>query len=133
MTDFLKAWQAFWGQFRDGGKPIPAYVRELAPEDAAFPYIIYEAPRGGYWGVTTLTAFVWCEGKGKSLPTAQVARILDAIADAIPHSGAKITWNGGGAAIYRNPSGFVSLYQTPDEGERPVLGGRISVEVHFYC
>lgn len=73
-------------------------------------------------------------GKNASGSDCQTVRaaILDLIASAIPDEGITLTLTGGhgSIALYRNEAGFMSYYDDPTDTS--VLGGRVSVEVHYY-
>ena len=129
MTGLHAALQAFWSSFTYGSA-IPAYEQGNVPDDAAYPYITYEAVEGAYWGSTFLTAFVWVKKESGVDWQAQRAAILDLIALAIPTCGTTVSFTNGNARLERNPSGFMSYYD--DQSDTSVAGGRVSYEISFY-
>lgn len=53
----MDRWQAlydFWSRFG-----IPAYEENSVPDDAAYPYLTYEATVGGFESVLSLSASIW--------------------------------------------------------------------------
>ena len=130
MTGLHAALQAFWGGFTYAEAAIPAYEQGNVPNDAAYPYITYEAVEGAYWGSTFLTAFVWVKKESGVDWQAQRAAILDLIALAIPTCGTTVSLTNGNARLERNPSDFMSYYDDPTDTS--VAGGRVSYEISFY-
>ncbi len=132
MTAIHAALQAFWAQFSYGGSAIPAYETGNVPDGATLPYITYEVASGAMLGAGFLTAFVWIKNVSGADSQAKRAAILDLIAAAIPDEGITLTLTGGhgSIALYRNDAGFMSYYGDPTDTS--VLGGRVSVEVHYY-
>jgi len=142
MTGLHTALQTFWSQFAYG-TAIPAYEQGNVPETVPdpvtgnpiptpYPYITYEVAQGAYFGATVLTAFVWVQKTSGVDAQAVRAAILDLIAAAIPDEGITLTLTGGhgSIALYRNDAGFMSYYDDPTDTS--VLGGRVSVEAHYY-
>ena len=131
MTGLHAALQAFWGGFTYG-TAIKAYEQGNVPSAATYPYITYEAVDGAMLGAGFLTAFVWVQKTSGTDAQAVRAAILDLIAAAIPDEGITLTLaNGHGSiALYRNDAGFMSYYDDPTDTS--VLGGRVSVEAHYY-
>ena len=127
MTGLHTALQTFWSQFAYG-TAIPAYPSDNVPDTAVYPYITYEVTQGAYFGATVLTAFVWVKKTGAW--AAKRAAILDAIAEAIPEEGAKISFAGGNARLRRNDAGFMSYYDDPADAS--IAGGRVSYEITYY-
>ena len=132
MTGFLEGFYRLWSSFQDEGKPIPAYVNHDVPENAKFPYITYEAEGGTPFSFGIVTGIVWCEAKNGS-PLRQLGRIMDAIAAHIPPEGVRVECGDGYMMVFRNQSGFQSLYGAAETtGTSKIIGGRISLEVHYY-
>lgn len=130
MRALHQALYTFWSGFHHGSTSIPAYLTGHVPDDAAFPYITFEVVEGGFGGATLLTAIVWCkDGSGASV-NAQRAAILDEIRAAIPESGRVLRFTGGACVLYPNDANFLSYYDDPED--KTVLGGRVSVEAHYY-
>lgn len=124
MTGLKRALYAFWSGFG-----IPAYLTDSVPSDAAYPYITYEAVRGGGMSRTILTATSW----HKKAPDGNLERmnVMDQIAAAIPESGKILPVEGGGfVVLYRNDANFQSDVQ--DEDDDTILGGRTSYQINFY-
>lgn len=132
MTAIHAALQAFWAQFSYGGSAIKAYEQGNVPDGATLPYITYEVSAGAMLGSGFLTAFVWVKNVSGSDCQAVRAAILDLIATAIPDDGITLTLTGGhgSIALYRNDAGFMSYYDDPTDTS--VLGGRVSLEAHYY-
>ena len=132
MTAIHAALQAFWGGFSYGGAVIPAYESGNVPDSATLPYITYEVAAGAMLGAGFLTAFVWVKNASGTDAQAKRAAILDLIAAAVPDEGITLTLTGGhgSIALYRNDAGFMSYYDDP--ADMSVLGGRISLEAHYY-
>lgn len=126
------ALQAFWGGFRYASAAVPAYEIGNVPDNAAMPYITYEVGAGAILSAGFLTAFVWV--KRASGYDAQVVRatILDSIAAAIPEAGLRLDLanDAGMVTLERNGAGFLQYYDDPTDTS--VLGGRVSVEAHYY-
>jgi len=131
MTGLHTALQTFWSQFTYGAA-IPAYPSDNVPDTAVYPYITYEVVEGAMLGAGFLTAFVWVQKTSGVDAQAVRAAILDLIAAAIPDEGITLTLTGGhgSIALYRNDAGFMSYYDDPTDTS--VLGGRVSVEAHYY-
>ena len=132
MTAIHTALQTFWGGFSYSAATIPAYETGNIPNNAVLPYITYEVASGTMLGAGFLTAFVWVQKTSGTDAQAVRAAILDLIAAAIPDEGITLTLaNGHGSiALYRNDAGFMSYYDDPTDTS--VLGGRISLEAHYY-
>ena len=132
MTAIHTALQAFWGGFSYSGAAIPAYEQGNVPDGSALPYITYEVSSGAMLGTGFLTAFVWVLNVSGTDAQAKRAAILDLIAAAIPDEGIMLTLTGGhgSIALYRNNAGFMSYYDDPTDTS--VLGGRVSLEAHYY-
>ena len=131
MTGLHSALHAFWGGF-SYGTAIKAYEQGNVPSTATYPYITYEVAAGAMLGAGFLTAFVWVKKTSGTDAQAERAAILDLIAAAIPDEGITLTLaNGHGSiALYRNDAGFMSYYDDPTDTS--ILGGRISLEAHYY-
>lgn len=127
MKAFQTALTAFWKGFSYDGEPVKAFLSGHVPSGTAFPYITYDVSKGDAFSGNVLTAFVWCKSTDANV---QRAEILDLIADAIPHGGRKLAFDGGYAVLYRNAADFQSLYDDPEDVS--VLGGRTSCEVRYY-
>ena len=126
MTAAWQALQSFWASFKDGNRRIKAFSGDV-PKNEPLPYFTYSAEVGSFGGALTLSALLWCDG-GK----ANLARILDKVAEAIPESGAVVRTRSGAMVLYRG-AGFLSEYPVePNDTEKPICAGRISYEVHFY-
>ena len=132
MTAIHTALQTLWSGFSYNGTSIPAYEMGNVPDGAVLPYIAYEVASGAMLGAGFLTAFVWVENTSGVDAQAVRAAILDLIAADIPDEGITLTLTGGhgSIALYRNDAGFMSYYDDPTDTS--VLGGRISLEAHYY-
>ena len=138
MTAIHTALQAFWDGFSYEGAVIKAYENGNVPKNkdgiltVTYPFITYEVAGGAMFGTGFLTAFVWVKNVSGADSQAKRAAILDLIAAAIPDEGITLTLTGGhgSIALYRNDAGFTSYYDDPTDTS--VLGGRVSVEAHYY-
>lgn len=132
MTDLHRALYAFWHErFKTmDGAPVPAYLTGHVPDTAAFPYLTFEVVQGAAFSLSFLTATVWLRAQSGVNVNAQRAHILDQVAVAIPHGGARLDVGGGAVSLYRNDGNFLS-YVT-DEDDPSVVGGRISYQINYY-
>lgn len=127
MTDLHKALYNFWASFG-----LPAWHQDTVPGEAVLPYITFETVSGEALSATILTGTVWMrdEDDGTSI-NAKRAAVLDRIADAVPQAGARLdAGDGGYLMLYRNSGNFQRYVQDPED--RKVVGGRTTLEVHFY-
>lgn len=123
MTELKDALYDFWSGFG-----LPAYLQDSVPEDAALPYITYEAVQGDAMSATVLVAHNWHQKAPRG--NAERNEVMDAIARAIPAQGRVVPVGRGYIALYRNDANFQS--DVADEEDASVIGGRTSYEVHFY-
>ncbi len=130
MTELHKALYGFWSQFQDENQPIKAYLNGLVPRSATFPYITFEVVEGAFFGFSVLTAICWCKKENGQDANAQRARILDAIALALPEGGTRVSFSGGMVVLQRNEAGFLSYYDDPQDST--VLGGRVSYQIQYF-
>ena len=133
MIDITSALWRFWEQFTLDGAPVPAYQADAVPDDAAYPYITFEAPQGEAFGRLPLVARLWCryELENNAAAIAQRMAIGEAIAKAIPPLvGHKLPLSVGFLMLYRGSGDF--LYPMQDAGDKNVIGLRIGYEVTYY-
>lgn len=124
MTELKTTLFDFWSQFG-----VPAYLQDNVPDDAALPYITYEATRVPGLSSLPLTAIAWfpISVDGNMRRTA----FQDAVELMIPESGIMLPVGDDGFIILdRNPSGFVGDYQ--DQENNKIIGARVSYLVRFY-
>ncbi len=127
MTGLHKALYQFWASFG-----LPAWSQDTVPDEAVLPYITFDVVSGDALGATLLTGTAWLrdEDDGTSV-NARRAQVLEQIAAAVPPAGLKLdTEDGGFIMLYRNSGNFQRNVQDPED--RKVVGGRTTLEVHFY-
>lgn len=125
MTDLHKALYNFWASFG-----LPVWHQDTVPEEAVLPYITFQTVSGEAMSATILTATAWFRDEDQGV-NAQRAAVLDQIAQAVPHEGRMLpVGDKGYLMLYRNSGTFQSYVQ--DEEDKKVVGGRTSLEVHFY-
>lgn len=126
MTGVKKALYRFWSSFG-----LPAWGQDTVPETAVLPYITFDTVSGDAMGSTILSGTVWLYDAAEIDADAHRAVILDQIAEAVPHTGLRLdTEDGGFIMLYRNSGNFQRNVQDPED--RKVVGGRTTLEVHFY-
>ncbi len=126
ISDVHKALQTFWSQFEWDGNLIPAYASGEVPNGAQLPYITYQVAYCNFGEATILSMMFWCNlTKHGNICRAEM---LDAIASAIGHK-RTIPIPGGSIRLYP-ATPYQSYYDDPTE--RDVIGGRTSLQAHFY-
>lgn len=126
MTELNMALYKFWTSFG-----LPVWLQDTVPEEAVLPYITFQAVSGEAMSATILTATAWFRMPEEGSVNVQIAAVLDQIAAAVPNSGTMLrVGNKGYLMLYRNSGTFQSYVQ--DEEDKNVVGGRTSLEVHFY-
>lgn len=130
MTSLYKALRAFWSQFEDSGEAIPAYFSGYVPNDAAFPYVTYEAVDGEGLSQNVLTAFCWFKAANGYNAREHAAAFMDQVKAIITPRGYKLPLQGGFALIYPNGGTFLSY--TEDQADHDIIGARVSYEIHYY-
>lgn len=124
MTELKTTLFDFWTQFG-----MPAYLQDSVPDDAALPYITYEATRVPGMSSLPLTAIAWfpISVDGNMRRTA----FQDAVELLIPEGGIMLPVGGDGFIILnRNDSGSLMDYQ--DQDNKNIIGARVSYLVRFY-
>ena len=126
MTDVQRALYQFWASFG-----VPAWSQDTVPDSAALPYIVFDTVAGAPMDATILTGTVWLRDDADGVSgNALRAQYLDQIAKAIPPAGVKLPAGDGYIVFYRNSGNFQRTVQDPED--KLVLGGRTTVEAHFY-
>lgn len=124
MRGLKAALYDFWAGF-----DMPAYLQDSVHNGAELPYVTYEVVRPPAFGALPLVAIAWFPPSldGQLRRTA----FQDAVGMAIPEGGVMLPIDGGGCIVLdRNPSGFVSDYQDPEETN--IIGARVSYLTRFY-
>ncbi len=130
MTELQRALCAFWGSFRYGGTPLPAYAQESVPRGVSLPYLTFETRKIAAMQATNTAAIAWVEAESVS---EKETALMEDFARAIPEGGARLNVPGGFLMLYR-ASSFLSLIPDMEESGQPgrVLGIRVGYEAHFY-
>lgn len=130
MTGIHKALYAFWAQFSNGGKSIPAYLDGHVPDGADFPYFTFSVSDARAFASSVVTATVWCRAQSGVNVNAQRAAILDSVDKALPEADLMLDFPGG-FAMLRRGSGDLHSYVT-DETDKSVIGGITRCEMTVY-
>ena len=125
MTGVQTAFFNFLEQFG-----LPVWCQDTVPTDAQLPYITFEPVQGASMSATIVVFHNWHKDAEQGVNQERAA-VMDQIAAAIPHGGIFVPVPGEGYMIlYRNGGSFQMT--TQDEEDPSIVGGRTSVEVHFY-
>ncbi len=111
--------QAFWESFG-----IPAYDENTVPDDAALPYITYEAAVGSFGDNVPLSASVWYHGTS----WADISQKVEEISQAL--NGWKLVGLGNRQYIYLRKDG-VFAQRMPDENTL-IRRIRLSLSAEFF-
>lgn len=130
ITAVQQSLTAFWSQFKADGRPVLAYIKELAPTDEGFPYIAMTMRIGSAMDTLPLVSTVWCKQVDGMSANKQREEILNQIAAALPHAGVLIPCGTGYLMMRRSSGDFITLMT--DEEDPDYLGGRVGYEVTFY-
>ena len=130
MTEFHKAWMAFWQQFG-----VPVFLAGCVDDQTAFPYITVNIADGDLMGDNILTVTSWHRrNPADSWTVAMTERLnlMDAVQESIPPNpgGYVLKFPGGFAILRRNDANFVSY--VADDTDSAVIGGRVSCEVQYF-
>ena len=77
MTDVARALNGFWNGF------LPAYVEDMVPDDAEFPYITYTVADPDWNESASIQARLWYKGRTLVPMNAKAAEIKQAIGEGI--------------------------------------------------
>ena len=126
MTDIQAAIHNFLAQFG-----LPVWCQDTVPDNAELPYITFQPVNGEMMSATVLVFHNWHRDNGQGV-NAERAAAMDRIAQAIPpRGGIFLPVPGRGyMTLYRNGGSFQTTVQ--DEEDKTIIGGRTSLEVHFY-
>lgn len=91
MTDVARALSNFWNSFS-----IPAYVEDIVPDNATFPYITYTVAEPDWNESANIQARVWYQDRSLVSINAKVTEIKQAI--------------GEGKSI-KTETGFITIYR----------------------
>lgn len=125
MTNLHQALQTFWGGFG-----LSAYEVGRVPHDAPLPYLTYEAVQGAPFRATVTPVVVWVKETSGTNAAQTRAQYMDTIAAEL-RTGARLDFTGGCVVLYPNTADYLTYLVDPTDST--ILGGRISVEMHFYC
>ena len=115
----LQALHNFWSGFS-----IPAYDENTVPDDAALPYITYEASNDFFGPAIAQTASIWYRSKSWATITAKEQEI----AEYIGRGGRMIACDGGSIWIKRGQPWAQRLPDASDDTIRRIV---LNLEVEF--
>lgn len=111
MADKWTALQAFWGGFS-----LPAYDENTVPDDAAMPYITYEAKTASFDERVALTASLWY----RSTSWAEISQKAEEIGDYIG-GGAGVKYSGGRLWINKETPFAQRMSEPSDDSVRRIV------------
>ena len=119
--DKWQAQQTFWSGFG-----LTAYDENTVPDDAAMPYITYQAVGGNIDTHSTVSASLWY----RSDSWADISKKADDIAKAISQMPSSIKIDGGYMMV-RLPDGSWFAERMDDPNDRQVRRILINIEIEF--
>lgn len=115
----LQALQAFWASFG-----LPAYDENTVPDNAALPYVTYEASEDFFGATLAQTASLWY----RSTSWGEITAKEQEIADFIGRGGRQIAFDGGAFWLKRGTPWAQRMDEPSDSMVRRIV---LNVEIEF--